>query len=81
MLAQINVTGKSTSNSQGSSISNIINALCLHYEFYVRRGKVGLPMGVFNGFSQQKLPHLVECYYKSFKIANSRMVLYLYNPK
>ena len=60
-----------SSNSQGSSISNIINALCLHYEFYVRRGKVGLPMGVFNGFSQQELPHLVECYYsgKSFQNA------------
>ena len=35
-----------SSNSQGSSISNIINALCLHYEFYVREGKVGLPLGV-----------------------------------
>ena len=60
-----------SSNSQGSSISNIINALCLHYEFYVRRGKVGLPIGVFNGFSQQELPHLVECYYsgKSFQNA------------
>ena len=60
-----------SSNSQGSSISNIINALCLHYEFYVRRGKVGLPLGVFNGFSQQELPHLVECYYsgKSFQNA------------
>lgn len=60
-----------SSNSQGSSISNIINALCLHYEFYVRRGKVGLPMGVFNGFSQQELPHLVECFYsgKSFQNA------------
>ena len=42
------------------AISNIINALCLHYEFYVRRGKVGLPIGVFNGFSHQEpRPHSV----------------------
>ena len=50
-------------NSQGSAISNMINALCLHYEFYLRRGKVGLPLGVFNGFSQQEMPELVECYH------------------
>ena len=56
-------TSNLSTNSQGSSISNIINALCLHYEFYVRRGKVGLPLGVFNGFSQLELPELVECYY------------------
>ena len=51
------------SNAQGSSVSNMINALCLHYEFYLRRGKVGLPLGVFNGFSQLEMPELVECYY------------------
>ena len=51
------------SNAQGSSISNLVNALCLHYEFYVRRGKIGLPLGVFNGFSQLEMPELVECYY------------------
>jgi hypothetical protein len=51
------------SNSQGSSVSNIVNALCLHYEFYLRRGKIGLPLGVFNGFSQLEMPELVECYY------------------
>ena len=50
-------------NSQGSSISILVNALCLHYEFYVRRGKIGLPLGVFNGFSQQAMPELVECYH------------------
>ena len=49
------------SNADGSAVSNIVNALCKHYEFYVRRGKVGLPLGVFNGFSQQEMPHLVEC--------------------
>jgi hypothetical protein len=51
------------STAQGSSVSNMVNALCLHYEFYVRRGKVGLPLGVFNGFSQLEMPELVECYY------------------
>jgi len=50
-------------NSQGSSISSIVNALCLHYEFYIRRGKIGLALGAFNGFSQQEMPELVECYH------------------
>ena len=50
-------------NSDGSAVSNVINALCQHYEFYVRRGKVGLPLGKFNGFSQQEMPELVECYH------------------
>jgi len=59
-----------STNSQGSSISNVINALCLHYEFYVRRGKVGLPLGVFNGFSQLELPELVECYYSGKSTQN-----------
>lgn len=67
---EINNSGFS-SNSQGSSISNIINALCLHYEFYVRRGKIGLPLGVFNGFSQQELPHLVECYFSGKSLQNT----------
>lgn len=51
------------STAQGSSVSNMVNALCLHYEFYVRRGKIGLPLGAFNGFSQLEMPELVECYY------------------
>ena len=63
-------TSNLSTNSQGSSISNIINALCLHYEFYVRRGKVGLPLGVFNGFSQLELPELVECYYSGKSTQN-----------
>jgi uncharacterized protein len=50
-------------NSQGSSISSIVNALCLHYEFYIRRGKIGLPLGAFNGFTQQEMPELVESYH------------------
>lgn len=51
------------SNSDGSSISTLVNAMCLHYEFYVRRGKVGLPLGVFNAFSQTEMPEIVECFH------------------
>lgn len=53
----------SSSNAQGSSVSNIINAISLHYETYLRKGKVGLPAGVFNGFSQLPMPEHVESYY------------------
>lgn len=53
----------SESNAQGSSISNLVNGLCYHYESIIRKGKVGLPLGAFNGFSQQEMPDLVECYY------------------
>ncbi len=53
----------SASNAVGSSVSNVINAISLHYETYIRKGKIGLPAGVFNGFSQQPMPEHVECYY------------------
>lgn len=53
----------SASNAQGSSVSDAINALVMHYETYVRKGKVGLPAGVFNGFSQVPLPTHVEALY------------------
>jgi predicted lipoprotein len=54
----------SESNAQGSSISNLVNGLCYHYESIIRKGKIGLPLGAFNGFSQQEMPDLVECYYR-----------------
>ena len=60
---KVNFINDFESNAQGSSVSNIVNALNLHYEYYLRRGKIGLPLGVFNGFSQQEMPELVECYY------------------
>lgn len=53
----------SASNAQGSSVSNIVNAISLHYETYMRKGKIGLPAGVFNGFSQQPMPEHVEALY------------------
>jgi hypothetical protein len=52
-----------TSVSNGSSISLMTNALNKHYEYYIRRGKFGLPLNVFDQFSQEVDPHLVECYY------------------
>ena len=55
----------SASTAQGSSVSDIINALSQHYETYVRKGKIGLPVGVFNGFSQTPMPLHVEGYYSN----------------
>lgn len=51
------------SNAAGSSVSNLVNGLCSYYETYIRKGKIGLPLGIFNGFSQQEMPELVECYF------------------
>ena len=53
----------SANNAIGSSVSDIVNALNQHYETYVRKGKVGLPAGVFNGFSQMPMPGHVESLY------------------
>ncbi|HRN42913.1 MAG TPA: imelysin family protein, partial [Vicingus sp.] len=53
----------SASNAQGSSVSNLVNALNSHYETYIRKGKIGLPSGVFNGFSQAPMPNHVEALY------------------
>ena len=53
----------SSSNSQGSSVSDLINALNLHFETYIRKGKIGLPSGVFNGFTQTPMPKHVEALY------------------
>jgi predicted lipoprotein len=54
------------SNAIGSSVSNIINTLSLHFETYVRKGRVGIPLGVFNGVSQQTMPGHVEAYYSGY---------------
>lgn len=53
----------SSSNAQGSSVSDLINALNMHYETYIRKGKIGLPSGVFNGFTQTPMPSHVEALY------------------
>lgn len=50
-----------STNANGSSVSEMINSMCLDYEFFVRRGKLGLPLGIFDLFSNDPLPELVEC--------------------
>ena len=55
-------------NSQGSAVSDIVNALSAHYETYIRKGKVGLPAGVFNGFSQQPMPGHVEGLFSGYSL-------------
>jgi hypothetical protein len=47
----------------GSSIGILVNAFNKHYEYYIRRGKFGLPLNVFDQFTQDVDPHLVECYF------------------
>ncbi len=61
----------SESNAQGSAVSDMVNSLSLHYEAYVRKGKIGIPSGVFNGFSQTPMPNHVEALYggKSIELA------------
>lgn len=58
-----NFIANSASNAQGSSVSDIVNAISLHYETFIRKGKIGLPAGVFNGFSQLPMPEHVEAYH------------------
>ncbi len=58
----------STNNAQGSAVSNLINALTQHYEGFVRKGKVGIPLGVFNGFSKEPMPYHVEAPYSNYSI-------------
>lgn len=65
----------SADNSQGSSVSILVNALSQHYESYIRKGKVGLPSGVFNGFSQQPMPGHVEALYSGYSIEYATAVM------
>lgn len=53
----------SASNADGSSISDIVNALNLHYEKYLRNGKLGFPLNVFDPFTTQTFPEKVEAFY------------------
>ncbi len=65
----------SNDNSQGSSVSILVNALSQHYEAYIRKGKVGLPAGVFNGFSQQPMPGHVEALHSGYSIEYATAVM------
>jgi predicted lipoprotein len=51
------------SNSVGSSVSEIMNSISQYYEKYLRRGKLGLPLGI-GTFSEIPLPDHVESYYQ-----------------
>lgn len=51
------------SNATGSSVSEMLNGTIQNYEVYIRKGKIGVPSGVFNGFSQQPMPGNVEGLY------------------
>lgn len=57
------------SNAVGTSVSDIVNALSLHFEAFVRKGKVGIPLGVFNGITQQIMPGHVEAFYSDYSVA------------
>jgi predicted lipoprotein len=53
----------SASNADGSSVSVIVNTINLHYEKYLRNGKLGFPLNVFDPFTTQTFPEKVEAYY------------------
>jgi predicted lipoprotein len=48
----------------GSSTGNVVNAYILHYERYIRSGKIGIPSGSAVGTSGIPNPEKVEAYYK-----------------
>ncbi len=56
------------SNAQGSAVSIIVNALSEHYEAFARKGKLGIPVGIFNGFSQTPLPGHAEAFYSGYSL-------------
>mgnify|MGYP000200228035 FL=1 len=71
----LNFKDNNSSNAQGSSVSNLVNGLCSYYETYIRKGKIGLPLGVFNGFTQEEMPKLVECYYYGSSLPFARAAI------
>jgi hypothetical protein len=48
----------------GSSFGLAVNAYVLHYERYIRSGKIGIPSGAAIGSSGVPYPERVEAYYK-----------------
>lgn len=48
----------------GSSFGIVINAYVLHYERYIRSGKIGIPSGATIATSGVPYPEKVEAYYK-----------------
>jgi predicted lipoprotein len=48
----------------GSSTGLVVNAYVLHYERYIRSGKIGIPSGAAIGSTGVPYPEKVEAYYK-----------------
>lgn len=48
----------------GSSTGLVVNAYVLHYERYIRSGKIGIPSGTAIGTTGGPFPERVEAYYK-----------------
>lgn len=59
----VDFANNNADNSVGSSMGLLTNAYIQHFEGYVRKGKIGLPAGVFNGFTQTPMPDHVEALY------------------
>ena len=55
-------------DAQGSAVSNMVNALSQHYEAFTRKGKLGIPAGIFNGFSQTPLPGHTEALFSGYSV-------------
>jgi predicted lipoprotein len=60
-----NFINNNSNTANGTSISIISNALNKHYEYYIRRGKFGLPLNIYDAFADDNVvfPDKVECYY------------------
>ncbi|MFT6747681.1 MAG: putative lipoprotein [Glaciecola sp.] len=67
----IEFIANSENNADGSSVSIVVNTITNHYEAFIRRGKIGIPSGVFNGFSKQEMPGHVEALYSHKSIENA----------
>lgn len=54
----------STGLDIGSSMGAVVNAYVLHYERYIRSGKIGIPAGIIGATTGAPNPDKVEAYYK-----------------
>lgn len=68
-------TENNANNANGSAVSDMTNAIVSHYEAYIRKGKIGLPVGVFNGFSQSPMPQHVEGLYLGVQLQYAQEVM------
>ncbi|WP_276374560.1 imelysin family protein [Chryseolinea sp. H1M3-3] len=54
----------STGLDIGSSMGAVVNAYVLHYERFIRSGKIGIPAGVIGTIVGSPFPEKVEAFYK-----------------